>query len=67
MKTIGPNADKFGAGGEDEESDEEVTAFVRLLAARGGRPTSASGLNLQQMLPGGVRGQLIRQALGIGR
>lgn len=56
MKTIGPKAESFGVGGDDdEESDEEVTAFVRLLAARGGRPASAAGLNLQQMFPG-VRG-----------
>ena len=53
------------------DSDDEAGAFTRLLAGTTEGRTfrtslSVSGLNLQQIFPG-VRGQLIRQALGLAR
>ena len=67
LKPIGLNAEKYAAPVEDGDSDDETSAirFTRLLAGRAGRPVSATGVNLQQIFPG-IRGQLIRQALGMG-
>ena len=53
-------------GHDSGDSEDDALAFTRLLASRSGRPVSASGLNLARIFPG-VRGQLIRQALGLDR
>ena len=50
----------------DDSDDEASIIFNRLLAGRASRPGTASNVNLQQIFPG-IRGQLIRQALGLGR
>ena len=65
LKPLGQNSEKYWQPDADSD-DEQAIRFTRLLANnRTGRPTSAAGINLQQLFPG-IRGRLISQALGIG-